>query len=677
MFFKQVGRNSAKNRKGNSLFYGSLVIAIIAFYTLLSLGSQDVMHFLSALESDAIRKLMMLLPVVYVISLFFVFFLVYFACKYQTDNRKREFGMYLMLGMRFRRLFLMLFSETLWNSLIALLIGIPAALFLTEGISLTTAKLVGLGIIGHHFSFSFTATLWTVCGFIIVQLLSMFIICIQLAGTEPVDFLRSDASKKQVSMTKTKSMVFFVLGAILLITAYYLGIFWMRTFQITVVLGVFACGICGTFFFYRGLGSFLGRRIQKKHFNHTGLAAFTSRQIQENVLSQYRSLTVASLLILIALSCISYGISMGIARTSGSRSVDFSLFGEDSQIDHVLAEDTIHDMVKTSYPLYLSMIEPSYWENGENAIDLSKMAQTIATVKDSENLLQNLRLEYVISESSYNNLLNAIGKEEIHLEPNEAALYTSMNRDSVDFYSILEQVLEKDASVGINQTDYALLPILYYDNIVADRAITLYLALIVPDSLYEELAREDEAFCRNVHLTDDVTKEMGLMQAVQKMDALLSATGIEYDSFLAGIGRNLFYTVSASYLTIYLGILFLIISNTVIGLKFLIQQRQKKHRYVTLSMLGADTEEMCRSAGKQIQIFFSLALGVSLVNSIAAIISMYTSFTKLPIGTPFETVAALAAIAMLVFVITEIIYINVVKRTAAREIRQLPITGGR
>ena len=29
MFFKQVWRNATKNRKGNGLFYGSLVIAII------------------------------------------------------------------------------------------------------------------------------------------------------------------------------------------------------------------------------------------------------------------------------------------------------------------------------------------------------------------------------------------------------------------------------------------------------------------------------------------------------------------------------------------------------------------------------------------------------------------------------------------------------------------------
>ena len=77
MYFKQILYNIKKNRKDNGLFFATLLIAIVAFYTLLSLESQDVMRFLNALEGDAIQKLMLLVPIIYVVSLFFVFFLVY------------------------------------------------------------------------------------------------------------------------------------------------------------------------------------------------------------------------------------------------------------------------------------------------------------------------------------------------------------------------------------------------------------------------------------------------------------------------------------------------------------------------------------------------------------------------------------------------------------------------
>lgn len=676
MFCKQVRRNAAKNRKGNGLFFGSLVIAIVAFYTLLSLGEQDVMRYLATIESDAVGKLMMMLPAVYAVSLFFVFFLVYFACKYQTDSRKREFGLYLMLGMKRSRLFFMLFAETLWSSLISLLTGIPIALFLTEGISLATAKIVGLGIIGHHFSFSPDAMLWTVCGFILVQLLSMLVICMNLVKAETAEFFRSGSEKKQAPLSGVRSTACFTLGTGLLIAAYYLGIFQMHSLRMVVMLAVIVCGILGTFLLYRGLGGFLGQYIRRKSPNAAGLKTFTARQVQENVLSQHKSLAISSLLLLMALSCISYGISMGFGRSGSRRSVDFSLFGTETEMNAVLEKNDIDEMVEDSYPLYLSAVKDGYDRDEEKAFDTGEFVKALRTVEDSDNIIENLHIEYVIGESSYNRILKNMGKEELKLADHETAIYTSMGNDG-DFGSILTKAISGGISIGIDGVNYSIRPTLCMDNVVADRAITLYLALVVPDELFTKLASEPEAYCRNVNLKDEIVDNTGLMQAIQKMDAMLEDTGIEYDSYLGGIGRNLFYTVAASYLTIYLGVLFWLIANTVIGLKYLISQRQTKHRYETLTMLGADTPAMCRSVKKQIGIYFVLVLSTALVSSAAAIFTMFRSFTKLPVGTSVSTVALISAIALVIFAAVEIVYIGIVKRTASREVSRIEITNRR
>ena len=676
MFCKQVRRNAAKNRKGNGLFFGSLVIAIVAFYTLLSLGEQDVMRYLATVESDAVGKLMMMLPAVYAVSLFFVFFLVYFACKYQTDSRKREFGLYLMLGMKRSRLFFMLFAETLWSSLISLLTGIPIALFLTEGISLATAKIVGLGIIGHHFSFSPDAMLWTVCGFILVQLLSMLVICMNLVKAETAEFFRSGSEKKQAPLSGVRSTACFTLGTGLLIAAYYLGIFQMHSLRMVVMLAVIVCGILGTFLLYRGLGGFLGQYIRRKSPNAAGLKTFTARQVQENVLSQHKSLAISSLLLLMALSCISYGISMGFGRSGSRRSVDFSLFGTETEMNAVLEKNDIDEMVEDSYPLYLSAVKDGYDRDEEKAFDTGEFVKALRTVEDSDNIIENLHIEYVIGESSYNRILKNMGKEELKLADHETAIYTSMGNDG-DFGSILTKAISGGISIGIDGVNYSIRPTLCMDNVVADRAITLYMALVVPDELFTKLASEPEAYCRNVNLKDEIVDNTGLMQAIQKMDAMLEDTGIEYDSYLGGIGRNLFYTVAASYLTIYLGVLFWLIANTVIGLKYLISQRQTKHRYETLTMLGADTPAMCRSVKKQIGIYFVLVLSTALVSSAAAIFTMFRSFTKLPVGTSVSTVALISAIALVIFAAVEIVYIGIVKRTASREVSRIEITNRR
>lgn len=670
MFFKQVYRNAAKNRKDNGLFFGSLVIAIIAFYTLLSLGEQDVMRFLATIESDAVRKLMMMLPVVYVVSLFFVFFLVYFACKYQINNRRKEFGMYLMLGMKRSRLFLMLFCETLWSSLISLLIGLPVALLLTEGISLATAKLVGLGIIGHRLSLSVPAIVWTICGFVIVQLFSVVVICVPLGRTEPADLLKSDAYEAQEGASKEKSSIFFVIGIILLFLAYGLGIFCLGRWLFTMPL-LLLSGIIGTFFLYYGLGGFLGEWIRRKVPASKGLEIFTGRQVQENVFHQHKALTVSSLLLLMAISCLSYGISLGVGRGGDARTTDFSLFGNEEEMSAVLNKDDLRGMVKASYPMYLAGIHSAGEKAEVNSDELANILRNMSSGEDlAENMAENLHWDYIISESSYNDMRCAMGKESIHLSGDQAALYSSMGRGG-EFYSLLDRAVENGVSIQIGGIEYELLPELYYDNIVADRAITLYTALIVPDVLYSELAENQEPYCYNLHLADEMVEEMGLMQAIQKADGILSATGLEYDSYLGGIGRNLFYTVAASYLTIYLGTLFLLIANTVIGLKYLIQQRQNKHRYRMLLMLGASMEELCFSTKKQIRMFFSLVLGIAAISGIAAVASMFLNLTRLPLGTSTGIVVLLAGMIFLVFIVTEIIYICVVTRTACREIRLL------
>jgi len=91
MFFNFIKRNSRKTRKENGIYFVSLIISIVAFYVILSLGEQDVMLYLKTIESDAVARLLLMIPVLYAVSLFFVFFLVYFANKYQLQLRRHEF----------------------------------------------------------------------------------------------------------------------------------------------------------------------------------------------------------------------------------------------------------------------------------------------------------------------------------------------------------------------------------------------------------------------------------------------------------------------------------------------------------------------------------------------------------------------------------------------------------
>ena len=184
MFFKLVLRNGSRSRKENGLFFASLLVSIVAFYIILSLSHQDVMLFLKKMESDAVDKLLLVIPAFYGLTLCILFFLIYYASKFQLERRRHEFGVYLMMGMCRSRLFGMLLAEDLSTSLAALLIGLPVAVLLSEMISLITARVVGLGIIGHQVSFSFQAVLWTAGGFLLIKLAAFLVLSGRIARQE-------------------------------------------------------------------------------------------------------------------------------------------------------------------------------------------------------------------------------------------------------------------------------------------------------------------------------------------------------------------------------------------------------------------------------------------------------------------------------------------------------------
>lgn len=650
------------------------------------------MRFLKTMESDAVHKLMLLIPVIYLISLFFVFFLVYFSYRYQMDNRKKEFGLCLMLGMKRSKLFAMLMSEAVWNSLVSILLGLPLALLLTEGISLTTAKLVGLGIIGHKISFSIPAVLGTIAGFIAVQLIAMLFLSLEFSRKQPLELLRSDCAQKQVSLSGKKGGLCFVFGLIFLILAYVAGIRLLKSFDPQIVALIFILGGSGTFLLYRGLGVFIGHHIRRKSPMRSGLFTFTSRQIQENVLHQYKALAVSSLLLLLALACLSFGIGVASGRGSAeTRTADFSIRGSEQEVRAVLDSEASKPMISVYYPMFLSSMETNIYDqtgavlqSKPNAHEFSWDGLQAALAKlPATDLRNNIMKNFsdrsapnLISESSYNDLLQAIGKKPLRLEKDQAALYTSIP-DSSEFIGVLDSALKSGAYIEVDGRKYELLPGIYQDNVVADRAITLYSGLIVSDENYRNWASDrSEVFCWNVVLSPKVIEEKGLMQAIQLMEQHLAGTGLEYESYISGIGRNLFYTVAASYLTIYLGILFMVIANTVIGLKYLMQQRANQRRYLTLLMFGAGIKDLCKSAKEQIQLFFALALGIAVLNSVFAIWSMFTSFLKLPAETPFAKVVLLAGTAFSLFVVIEFIYISIVEQTSKREIQALRVTDG-
>lgn len=690
MFSNLIFRNSKRNRKENGLFFSSLVISIIAFYIILSISNQDVMRFLQEMESEAVDKLLLMIPVFYVMTLGILFFLIYFACKYQLQRRRHEFGVYLMMGMRRSKLFSMLMAEDFVSSILALLIGLPVAILLSEMISLITAKLVGMGIIGHRFTLSLSAVALTIVGFLFIKLMAYLILSGNISRQE-IGALLANSSR---NIKKQQPAIIYgfsvVCGITMLIIAYALaiqGIAWQKssTMLLTLLLGMI-----GTILLFYGMRSFIALLIKTGKSNGK-LHIFNFRQIQENVIQQSTSLAISSMLILAALCC--FGAGIGIANTSSqlnTHTLDYTFkLSSNIVLDNkpdptqifpdiqvMLEDNKLENQFSEVFQIRLGHINTT--DKTQNVFNMESVMEALYKLpesKDRDILLNNLGYAdypYIICLSDYNKLLELAGKPTLELTSNEAAVYRDPDSTTNETRnSMLNEILATHPQTELDGALIYLADELQSVSLVTDRSITIDFALILPDEQFNYYTQGNYDVYVNGILSEEVTEGIGLMNAYsiinEKLNTIdLEGLGFEYESYLQNMGRQLFYMVAASYITSYLAIIFLVVSNTIMGVQFLMSQQRTGRRYQTLTRLGATYQTLCSSARKQINWFMGLPVFVAAISSLFGVKALFAGVLSAEVQNIQGKMLVTSAIIILLLCVVEYIYMTIIKRSSDR-----------
>lgn len=673
MFFKLVFRNSRRSRKENGLFFVSLLLSVIAFYIILSLPRQDVMLFLKEMESDAVNRLLGIVPLFYGVTLVLLFFLIYYASRFQLERRRHEFGVYLMMGMRKGRLFFMLLAEDLHGSVWALLLGIPTAVLVSELISLITARLVGLGIVGHQTTFYGQAVLWTCAGFLAIKLAAFLILSWSIARQEVGELLTEtpEGAKKQLLAPVYAASL--LLGLLLLGIAFALPIGGYAWQKIHVMALALLLGLAGTFLFFWGLRSVIGA-LARLGERGGRLGVFNLRQIQETVIQRSNTLAVCFLLILAGLCC--FGAGTGIARFYNSAGehvldytfVDYSGENPGETISKTLKEYGLDTEFAELFEMKVGHVRTE--EDYENVFQMQNVLDALREEKASaardivENNLEYATFPHVICQSSYNRLLAAAGKPALSLAADEAAVYMDRRWSPDEGVRMMNRILEKRPKTTLNGETFYLTGAVQNTDLVTDQFLTLSFALILPDEAYERMT----GGMGDTYVNGILDRHLGesLMKAIADTNEKLDKTGLSYESYLQNMGRQLFYTVAASYLTIYLAVIFLIIANTVIGVQFLMDQRKTGRRYRTLIRLGATYEILCESAGKQINWYFGIPVAAAAVGSLAGVRALLSGILSQSAGGSILDRMLVSGVMIFALLVVEWLYIAAVKRSSRR-----------
>ncbi|MDU7845275.1 MAG: ABC transporter permease [Clostridium perfringens] len=626
MYFKLAFKNIKKSYKNYVIYFLTLIFGICIFYTFNSIESQSVMMELNEQKQSAFMMAEQLIGYFSVFIAFVLGFLIVYANNYLIKRRKKEFGIYMTLGMENGSLSKMIFLETLFIGAISLGIGVVLGIMLSQALSVLTAYMFQVDLTKFQFVFSPLGFKRTVLCFSIIYLVVLIFNFISVRKIKLIDLLT--ASKRNENPTIKNlwvSVILFLVSVGILVTAYYKVIHDGIAFASFNALGLpILLGCIGTFIFFYSLTGFFLKVIQgNKKFYLRDLNMFVMKQISSKINTTFVSLSFICLMLFLAICTFSGGL--GINRAINADLKDLTKFdvtfwsNSGENIENLLKEKNIDisNIAKedSNMVMYDSGVKYSNFLSKEG---MTAMKNYFPVANDNDIL--------VIGENGYNNTLKLLGKEPVNLKENKYLAVGNIDEmkkwvnESLENGNIdqMKKLVNKSSENGkkINISGKTLEPAnKKYEN------INLYnftmkgdiLIFVVKDSLLEGLKPVSSRFNMMLKDNSNTKEELEAIKDQLVESQVYSITKKEIYDNAAGLGATM------AYLGIYLGLIFIITSAVVLAIQQLTESTDNVERYRLLKEIGVDQKMINKAIFTQVGVYFMLPLSLAIVHSIVGL----------------------------------------------------------
>lgn len=610
MYFKLAFKNIKKSYKNYVIYFLTLIFGICIFYTFNSIESQSVMMELNEQKQSAFMMAEQLMGYFSVFIAFVLGFLIVYANNYLIKRRKKEFGIYMTLGMENGSLSKMIFLETLFIGAISLGIGLVLGIMLSQALSVLTAYMFQVDLTKFQFVFSPLGFKRTVLCFSIIYLVVLIFNFISVRKIKLIDLLTaSKRNEKPTIKNLGVSVILFLVSLGILGTAYYKVIHDGIAFASFNALGLpILLGCIGTFIFFYSLTGFFLKVIQgNKKFYLRDLNMFVMKQISSKINTTFVSLSFICLMLFLAICTFSGGL--GINRAINADLKDLTKFdvtfwsNSGENIENLLKKKNIDisNIAKeeSNMVMYDSKIKYSNFLSKEG---MTAMKNYFPVANDNDIL--------VIGEKGYNNTLKLLGKEPVNLKENQYLAVGNID----EMKKWVNESLENGKKINISGK--TLEPEnKKYEN------INLYnftmkgdiLIFVVKDSLLEGLKPVSSRF--NMMLKDNSNTKEELENVRDQLveSQVYSITKKEIYDNAAGLGATM------AYLGIYLGLIFIITSAVVLAIQQLTESTDNVERYRLLKEIGVDQKMINKAIFTQVGVYFMLPLSLAIVHSIVGL----------------------------------------------------------
>lgn len=654
IYIKLAATNLHKNRKSYLPFLITGIITVMLYFDLYMIMNNSGLN-----EMPGSGSLKSILGSGCVIVGIFSFIFLFYTNSFLIRQRRKELGLYNVLGMGKKELSVMMLWESLMTGGIVLASGIIGGVITGKLLFLLLYKIAGFES-SFQYEISVRSIFHTLLLFAVIFLFTFLFNLIQVKKADPIELLHGGAVGEREPKTKVLLAVF---GILTIGTGYVLanvvknpieavGTFFVAV--LLVVIGTYALFVAGSIAFFKLLKKNKAFYYNARHFHSVSGMIYRMKQNAVGL----ANICILSTMVLITVST-TVSLNMGMENILSNRfPKELILNMEDSDekvvrtVDTIVAEELNRQGLKQENRYrcqYISLIAD---KRGET-FHLTEIGDTFSPDK----------VMIRVAPVSY---FNEMTKENVVLSDEEAVLYSSSKKPyGKKNYTIDDttfRIVEKPDTIPMEKKQEFPL-------------MESYILFLKDDSKIMELISK---FPNAGETRMSYTYGFDLSGTEQQKEAASNAITQRiqnggYNGYveLRGAYEEDFHAFYGSFLFlgIFLGGLFLMATVLIIYYKQISEGLEDKNRYHIMQKVGMSRKEIKKTVNSQIRLIFFLPLGLAAIHVIAAfqlmrrmLFAFNLSNTNLFAACTIGTILVFTVIYGLVFKLTAREYYRIVTK---------------
>lgn len=655
IYIRLAFTNLKKNKRSYIPFLVTAIITIILFFDMCMIMDNSGIK-----EMPGAGSLKSILGFGTVIVAIFACVFLFYTNSFLIKQRRKEIGLYNVLGMGKKELSIMMFWESLIIGGVSILMGIFGGIIFGRLMFLLLYK-----IIGYQTSLQYEVTGSSISTTLILFATIFFVAflsnLIRVRKANPIELLHGGNVGEKEPRTKILLALFgvatiaagYIMANIVENPIEAISVFFVAV--LLVVIGTYALFIAGSIAFLKLLRKNKSFYYKAKHFHSVSGMIYRMKQNAVGL----ANICILSTMVLVTLST-TVSLNMGMKNIMENRFPKELILNIDQS-----NEETIRT-VNTVVAEELNR-QGLQQENGYRC-------QYVTMVADKEEdrfsfyaLGDPFYFNRVLIQISPVSYYNEMTGENLELSDQEAVVYTSSKtpygKDHFQIEDTVFSVVEEPDEIPMEKKQ---------DFPVMESYILFVKDQTVINNLISSLPKAGEApmeYSYGFDLTGSEEKKETAASAITKR--IQNDYAIEGYVELRGVYEEDFHVFYGSFLFlgVFLGGLFLMATVLIIYYKQISEGFEDRNRYQIMQKVGMSRREVKKTVNSQIRMVFFLPLGLAVLHLMAAfqlirrlLSSLNLTNTNLIIACTIGTILIFAVIYVFVFKMTAREYYKIVTK---------------